>query len=208
MTETSKILCFILIVSFSIFKVQAQQLININGEDIYHARQMSDDPATGSIFTGAEKVRLFSYNTRLASLTQQNKGDTLLLDFFEDKKFKAIIKRINLSKDGILSITAQLADADFGYCYISISDEGISISADIPRFDEQFRVSGINGKTYLSHYKMNNVQKEILEGSNPIIPPDNPSIEKRRESNEAVMQDDCSDDINDNATIDRSEEHV
>ncbi|MFV0468236.1 MAG: M12 family metallo-peptidase [Dysgonomonas sp.] len=140
----------------------AQNVININeSSKITKATSLKSGSVPKS-FEDAERYRTFSYNTRLKSLKIQNIGDTLLLDFFEDKKYKAVIKNISQSYDGITGIVSQIADADFAYCYISVSDKGISISADIPSLDEQYFVGTKSGKSYLSQYKISAKQKDAL----------------------------------------------
>jgi hypothetical protein len=151
------------------------QTLNINNENTLKKilLRTSSESLTDDFFGKAQQSREFDYNPRLKTLTTNNKGDILLLDFFADKQYQAIIQNVTRSYDGITGITAKIADTDFGYCYISISDEGIAISADLPQMDEQFMVSKRNGKNYLSHYKMSELKKNELKcsGIEPPTPP-------------------------------------
>ncbi|MBB4037820.1 hypothetical protein GGR21_003741 [Dysgonomonas hofstadii] len=149
--------------------IQAQKSININdSQKIPYLKNESAEII--SHFEDAENYRRFSYNQELRELTQSNVNDTILLDFFEDKAYKAVIKNVTLRENKEISISAELVDVKFGYCYISISNEGILVSTELPGSDEQFDVTVINGQTYLSQHKISVARKNILECSEPIIP--------------------------------------
>jgi len=147
----------------------SQKSININDRQktTYLKSESIED---ASHFEDAEKYRLFGYNPELRELNQSNVKDTILLDFFEDKKYKAVIKKVTVGKDGATAITSRIVGTKFGYCYISISDEGILVSTELPESDEQFDIVKINNRIYLSQTKMSVARKKILEGSEPIIP--------------------------------------
>lgn len=141
--------------------IHAQQVININGPDV----KRPDIRATieKSLFNDAERYREFTYNPKLRNLASESKGDTLLLDFFEDKKYRAVIKNTTSLGNGRLAITAQIVGVNFGYCYISVSNNGISMTVELPDDNEQYFIAGVNGKTYLSQYKMSKVYEDVLD---------------------------------------------
>jgi len=149
--------------------MQSQASININDMQPQISQENSS-PEIISHFEDAEKYRDFNYNPELRKLNQANIGDTILLDFFEDKKYKAIIKKVTIDKEGITAVTSQIINTKFGYCYISISDKGILISAELPESDEQYDALKVNGQSYLSQYKRSVAKEKELECSEPIIP--------------------------------------
>ncbi|MDR1459166.1 MAG: M12 family metallo-peptidase [Bacteroidales bacterium] len=162
----TRLLCMVVCIIFAVELLPAQdrQAININNENSLQSLIRQENQASlKSLFSDkAEKFRLFEYNPRLKNFTMKNQGDILLLDFFEDKKYQAIVQKVTVSYDGITAITAKILDAEFGYCYISISERGIAISVDIPQHDEQFLVSTKNGRSYLSQHKMSEMKKNEL----------------------------------------------
>ncbi|MDR2652424.1 MAG: gliding motility-associated C-terminal domain-containing protein [Prevotellaceae bacterium] len=156
---------FIFITSASgLLNAQNQQIININNESGFqNLIKQENHPSLINMFPNkVEKFRLFEYNPQLKTFTSKNQGDILLLDFFENKKYKAVVQKVTIGYDGIIGITAKILDTDFGYCYISISEKGISVSVDIPQYDEQFFVVTKNGKSYLSLCKMSEMKKSEL----------------------------------------------
>ncbi|MDR1552529.1 MAG: Ig-like domain-containing protein, partial [Prevotellaceae bacterium] len=156
---------FIFITSTAgLLNAQNQRIININNEaSLQNLIKQENHISLRNIFPDAvEKFRPFEHNPQLINFTASNQGDILLLDFFDNKKYKAVVQKVTVSYDGITGITAKILDTGFGYCYISISEKGISISADIPQQDEQFFVATKNGKSYLSHCKMSEMKKNEL----------------------------------------------
>ncbi|MDR2292222.1 MAG: M12 family metallo-peptidase, partial [Prevotellaceae bacterium] len=159
------VLTFICIIAATEFlNAQNGRIININNENsIQSLIKQENHPSLKNIFPKeVERFRLFEYNSQLKSLTSQNHGDILLLDFFDNQKYRAAIQRVIVDYDGIKGITAKILDTDFGYCYISISEKGISISADLPQYNEQFFVATKNGKGYLMRCKMSEMKKNEL----------------------------------------------
>ncbi|MDR0755286.1 MAG: M12 family metallo-peptidase [Prevotellaceae bacterium] len=158
-------LTFICIVSAADFlNAQNGQIININNENsLQNLLKQENQPSLKNVFPKeVETFRLFEYNPQLKNFTSKNQGDILLLDFFDSKKYRAVVQKVTVDYDGIKGITAKILDTDFGYCYISISEKGISISADLPQQDEQFFVATKNGKSYLTRCKMSELKKYEL----------------------------------------------
>ena len=107
--------------------------------------------------------RLFEANPQFKSFSQHNEGDTLSLDFFADKKYEAVVRRVTVGYDGMVGITAQILNTEAGYCYISVSDDGVAISAELPQKNEFFSNFQpsivINGGKYLSEHKLTDIQE-------------------------------------------------
>lgn len=102
----------------------------------------------------------FEANPQLQNFSHNNVGDTLLLDFLGDKHYKAVVLQAGKSYDGITSITAQVADTEFGYCYISVAENNIALSVEIPQKNEFFSIKKIAGKNYLIEQPLSEVQHE------------------------------------------------
>ncbi|MDR1199133.1 MAG: M12 family metallo-peptidase [Prevotellaceae bacterium] len=161
-----------IIATAGFLNAQNHRTVNINNESSLQNLIMQENhPSLKSIFTGkVENVRPFEYNPQLKNFTEKNQGDILLLDFFEGKKYAATVKKVTVSYDGITGITAKILDTEFGHCYISVSEKGISMSADIPQRDEQFFISTKSGKSYLFHCKMSELKKDELGCEDVDIP--------------------------------------
>lgn len=143
----------------------AQKSFNINNVTIPKSQIQTKAQSllVNTEFDGIERMRPFFYNPNLRSLTLRNRGDILQLDFFDDKKYDAIIERITTYPDGITAIMARLKDFNYAYCFISISPQGIAIDAEIPELDEQYFVGAINGETYLSQFKKSKIDAQTLD---------------------------------------------
>ena len=161
-----KKICLMLIFCFATIEfANAQQTININNENSLKTFLNQENRSSTKIFAKeTESFRVFEYNKQLKELTSENKGDILQLDFFNDRKFSATIMSVTTDYDGVIGIVAKISETEHGYCFISISDKGIAISADLPQNDEQFFVAEMDGKSYLSRCKMSKLREEELPG--------------------------------------------
>ena len=160
-------------VVFMSMQISAQNTININEQSSQSqiSLRSSNLPfSVGKDLKGVSKQRYFQYNKQLMSLNQKNKGDILLLDFFEGKQYKAAIKNVRKNKNGLTSITGKIENTEFGYCYIVISDDGITISAELPETDEVFIASTKSGVSYLFQSSLSARRENELPGSEPLIP--------------------------------------
>lgn len=187
--------------------IHAQQTININSGNLKNNQPvLANDYPSILLKKDSKRSRYFDYNKNLKNITLENIGDTLLLDFFSDKTYKAVIINVTKDIDGIIGITSQITNTKFGYCYISVSDKGITLSGELPTTDEHFFAAHINGNTYLSESTMSNMKKNELENSDPIIPKTNSSNNKSINYNTLVKSANNSisvnNDINEDITID------
>ncbi|GAP71774.1 bacterial Ig-like domain [Candidatus Symbiothrix dinenymphae] len=137
-----------LIVIFGMTSAWAQKSIGINSEKAF--QELGSHP----------RSRTFEINPQLQNFSQSNLGDTLLLDFFGDKHYKAVVKQVGKSYDGIVGITAQVTNTASGYCYISIAGNDFALSAELPQKDELFAVKKKNGQYYLTEQALSEVQHE------------------------------------------------
>jgi hypothetical protein len=151
--------------------MSAQQVISINsGSSIISKSGIAGQPADDSHPGRPEQARRFDYNPRLKSLTRENVGDILLLDFFNDREYRATVKSVTRDCNGVTGIVATIWNERFGYCYISVSESGILINAELPEANAYFLATG-DGR--LSEYKMSEVMKNDL-GCDALEPPVRP----------------------------------
>ena len=159
----------IILFFLSFFTLQAQQCININAPNSAKSNEIINKDKLGDEVLN---VRYFDYNPVLKNLTQKNITDTLFLDFFEDRQFKAIIKHVSLKEAGIILVKATMLNEDFAMCIMAISEDGISISVQLPMRNEAFFVVKKEGKQYLSQYDLSLLNSKELKGSEPIYSSD------------------------------------
>ncbi|MDR2467293.1 MAG: cadherin-like beta sandwich domain-containing protein, partial [Prevotellaceae bacterium] len=147
---------------FSFSPLFARKTLNINNEKSLDAL-MQQAPAMSFTGSGEGRSRPFDANPALSNLTSENTGDTLKLDFFEDKRYTAVVSRVARSYDGITGITARILNSENAYCFISASAGGVSVSADIPQSDEQFFAARRDGASVLRSVKMS----RLMEAARP-----------------------------------------
>jgi hypothetical protein len=126
----------------------AQKSININKTNI-----------STTLLKNQSTKRSFEINTELQNFSQQNIGDTLVLDFFGNSRYKAIVKQVSKSYSSATGITAQILNTEFGYCFISISEKNIAISVELPQINEYFSTKKENGVIYLQKQKLSEVRQ-------------------------------------------------
>ncbi|MDR1681687.1 MAG: M12 family metallo-peptidase [Prevotellaceae bacterium] len=143
-------------------RLSAQNTIALHRENTPHDLvPMPKESKLPAALLEAERVRRFDFNPRLQTLSDGHCGDTLRLDFFSDACYRAVVERV-VRGGGITGITARIAGSPFGCCYISASEKGISVMAELPEHDARFFVAGVEGTTYLSHYKISDMQAAEL----------------------------------------------
>jgi len=160
--------------------VHAQTTIDINSTTFDNLRaQESDNVFIRDMFKDADRYRPFDYNKDLVSLRSSNIGDTLLLNFFDDRQYKSVIQNVAINYNGRISITSKIAGAEFAYCYMVVSSATISISAELPIEDAYFFASVKNGQAYMAQVKKSKLDKTALEGADPIMNLPNLSTQSR-----------------------------
>ena len=154
-------------------RLYAQNSIDINASSGVQSLRapINNDSTAVVMFKDVERYRQFDYNKQLANLRSENIGDTLLLNFFGDKQYKAVIQHVTTTNEGSTVITSRIVGSDFAYCYIVVSAESIAISADLPQADEYFFASVKNKQTYIGQMKKSVLHKDRLEDSEPPTAP-------------------------------------
>ena len=156
------LLAFIL---FGSIAGSAQRVININKESsgLRSIKSVLVNQTISSYYGKSLKAREFEYNPELSKLTSNNVGDTIQLDFFEDSQYKAVIKNVTHDINGVTGITAKITGSDIDFCYIAISNAGISINTNILSKNESYIAAKQNGlTTYLCRYETSEISKKIL----------------------------------------------
>ena len=185
------LLGIVFVFAVGVGNAQTQRVFDINNLETQNTIQtgQSDESVAVEAFREVERYRKFDYNKQLVSLRAENIGDTLLLNFFEDRQYKAVIQSIVVNDLGKIVITAQIAGNDFAYCFLIVSERGIAISADLPQEDERFFAVEKNGQIYLGQIKKSVLDKDRLEGSEPVVEPE-PEQPVREEE---ILEDDAKD---------------
>ncbi len=157
----STFILFFLFVSKSIL---AQGTININDEklNLQNMRSIAPEELINDYLGTSEQAREFNFNPQLKSLSKENEGDSLLLDFFEGKQYKSIINNVSYYNNGTIGITAKITGKDFDFCYISVSDSDIAIYSDLFDTQESFITSKKGSKTYICRYKTSVLREKEL----------------------------------------------
>ncbi len=152
--------------------INAQRIININSENAIQGTSLLSTPTivTDDYFGAPEQAREFIFNPELLSMTKNNEGDILFLDFFEDKRFHGRIQNVTHFINGVTGITARIDDSPFNYCHIAVSKAGISIIATIFDKNESYLISKNGATTYLCRYKSTSLREKELPGKE-LIPP-------------------------------------
>ncbi|MDR1542834.1 MAG: M12 family metallo-peptidase [Prevotellaceae bacterium] len=152
--KSKNLVLSLIILTTGISNISAQKSVSINKSDAEYAIQAKN---ISSIQSASLQSRIFEANPELQNFSQSNIGDTLLLNFFGDKLYKAIVKQVSKTNDGVTSIAAQIDKQGLAYCYISVKGRQIAVSADIPQSDNYFSIKKINGKNYLLEQKLSEV---------------------------------------------------
>jgi hypothetical protein len=132
----------------------AQTTININEPGERQLLRAPNDAATAERRYGeAVAERVFVPNARLVGFSPNNVGDTLLLDFFDTQPYRAVVTAVAAAA-GVTGITARLTDGAAGYCFVSVSPQGVYVSADLPADDLRFVATGRGGEGRLRQYRL------------------------------------------------------
>ncbi|MDR1762641.1 MAG: M12 family metallo-peptidase [Dysgonamonadaceae bacterium] len=138
----------------------AQKTFNINDNATNAVlRASTPEVAVNEVFGKALQTRPFSLNQQLRSLTAQNKGDFLTLDFFDNKQYKAVIQQVTNLKNGDVTITSKIEGSATGFMIMSVTKQGVTLSANIPETDDAYILELKNGKPFLSQYRISDLDK-------------------------------------------------
>jgi hypothetical protein len=120
-------------------------------------------------FKNAKRFRELNINPAIQSTQLIHVNDTIILDLFDDKQYKAFVEKIDTDVNQTLSIRAKLIGYDFSYCIITTSDNKSFITVDIPEKEELYTA---NFDQQTKNYFLQQIDKKKqinLEGSPPLI---------------------------------------
>jgi len=122
-----------------------------------------------------KKARPFALNPMVRNFNNVTIGDTLQLVLFSGKEYLSVVQSKTTDVNGTTVLVAKLTGVQFAWCFISISDQSVLVTVDIPERKEKYTTRFQPQKTtqYLVQLDENNL--DILEdGQSPI--PDNDAL--------------------------------
>ena len=122
-----------------------------------------------------KKARPFALNPMVRNFNNVTIGDTLQLALFSGKEYLSVVQSKTTDVNGTTVLVAKLTGFQFAWCFISISDQSVLVTVDIPERKEKYitRFQPQKGTQYLVQLDENNL--DILEdGQSPI--PDNDAL--------------------------------
>jgi hypothetical protein len=163
----------ILIGFFAVNTSSAQnKSYNLNDAPVSNYKEISISKSNSdSTFKNATRLRELVINPIVQNTELIRVNDTILLDLFNNKQYKACIDKIDVDVNGTLIIRARLVDYNYGYCIISTSNGKSFITIDVPENNDLFmsRYNHQANKYYL--LQIDKSKQKELEGSPSLIPP-------------------------------------
>ncbi|NLO04183.1 MAG: hypothetical protein GX126_18060, partial [Bacteroidales bacterium] len=167
-----QIFVWLLLIIFQSSIVFSQNIINLNADE-----GLTISPRSGAIKNGEQEIqetrryRELNINPELQRSDHINVKDTILLDLFNNRKYKAVIEKINRDVNGTLVIRAKLAGYRYSYCTISTNDQKSLMILDIPETEEYYKIN--YDQATKRHYlqDMDKTKMKYLEGAPSVIPP-------------------------------------
>ncbi len=174
----------------------SQKTININESQFAASDQDYVPRSNVSRSQDARRSRELNLNPELQRSDNIGLKDTILLDLFRDRKYKAVIGKINTDINGTLVVRAKLVGYKYSYCIISTNDGKSLMTLDIPENDEYYRLNYDRNtkKHYLSD--LDKSQMKYLEGAPSVIPPVNNQDSDRVKKNDKELSDNTKPEIN------------
>lgn len=121
-----------------------------------------------SRFENALRIRELGINPAIQDARSATINDTILLDLFNDDKYKAVIKKVGVDVNGTNSILAQLTNCDNGYFVIATSNDKSLITIDIPEKNELFVSRYIEEKNQYYLVQIDRSKEKILDDGEPL----------------------------------------
>ncbi|WP_162304465.1 BspA family leucine-rich repeat surface protein [Maribellus luteus] len=91
-------------------------------------------------------------------------GDTLQLDLFQNKNYLSVIKSITTDINGTTTIVSRLLDYNLAYCLISMNNDHVLMSVEIPELAEKYKTF-MHTETALQYLvQLDETKVDILPG--------------------------------------------
>ncbi len=193
-----KKILFLIIALFAINSVNAQNLISINNS----LKSSVDEIKIGEDFNEAKRLRYLFVNEQVQTKNQVKVKDTLLLDLFNNKHYKACVEKVSINVNGTLSIRAKIVGFNFAYCFINTSNNKTDINIEVPEKNEYYS-SSYDKKTEKYFLMEIDISKQdYLEGAPCVIPPadnsrTNDFLKKEKEKKKKMIQEMTTKGLND-----------
>jgi len=165
----------ILILIFSIYTGIAQnRSYNLNDAPCRDSKDILFSAKKSAItFNNAQRFRELSLNPIVQNAEIVRVNDTILLDLFSDKKYKAAVYSTNVDINGTFSIRAKLIDFDFSYCVITTSNGRSFMTIEVPENSELYMSNFDNQTNRYYLLQIDKSKQKALEGAPSLIPPAN-----------------------------------
>ena len=170
-----KTLALLLILGCAPLSVSAQRVINLNDEKAgislqKRARGTDANVELKEDYPGQIKAyRPLVVNPALKSPETVAVGDTIILELFEDKVYKAVVSRTETALDGLFGVTLKVLSDNADRGYIVTDTEGKSL-VSVKNFGIR---TPSDGRVYLIEVDNTNAPR-MLEGAHAEIPKDIP----------------------------------
>ena len=167
-----KILPFFLAFVFVIITATGQNnSYNLNDAKVKSLQELSIAQNNSTGFQNALRVRELAINPVLQKTGIVKINDTISLDLFDNKKYKACIDRINVDINGTITIRARLAGFMFGSCIITTYNDESYLTIDIPENNELFKSSYQHQTKKYYLLQFDKKEQKVIEGAPSLIPP-------------------------------------
>ena len=165
-------LTVILIIAFYCIG-QSQNSININSGVVVKYEESSGSKSSDLTLKDSKRFRSIILNPVLQSSDHVNVQDTILLDLFSDRKYKAVIEKISKDVNGTLVLRAKLPDFRYSYCIISTNKGKSLMTLDIPEKNEYYKLKYDHQTDMHLLLQVDEAKRDYLEGAPSVIPPAN-----------------------------------
>lgn len=161
----------LLIVFFSVNSICAQnKSFNINDLSAGSLKNGSFSEMTYMpTFQNASKSRELIINPIVQNIKSIKVNDTIQIDLFENKQYKAYIDKIDVDVNGTSSIRARLVDYEYGYFVISTFNGKSFMTVEVPEKDELYMSKYDRERNKYFLLQIDKSKQKALEGAPPII---------------------------------------
>ena len=195
-----QIFVWLLLIVIQCSNVFSQQIINLNADEA-----PIPFPRTGGIKSGEQETqgsrryRELNLNPELQRSDHITARDTILLDLFSNRKYKAVVEKINRDINGTLVIRAKLAGYKYSYCTISTNDQKSLMILDIPETEEYYKMNYDQGTNRHYLLDLDKTKIKYLEGAPSVIPPSDNRDPGRINLDDRIDPSDNNTDFSDNS---------
>ncbi len=117
-----------------------------------------------------KKCRPFALNPVIRNYNNVTIGDTLQLALFPEKEYLSVIQSKTTDVNGTTVLVAKIIGFQFAWCFISISDQSVLVTVDIPERKEKYTTRFQSQKSTQYLVQLDENKLDILEDSQVLIP--------------------------------------